>query len=341
VDGSSGHSRLDDLKALGARVSQAAGAPSDAVVYRELLEGFALAMEELRLASERLDGLQAALLQPQQQFRAAFGQAPVGIAQSGPETGVLLQVNRQFCEIAGRAEQELVGRSFSEIPRPADRQRNRDGMRVLKREQVREFADQMRFAHLDGADVWVNLLVSLVREAGACVRQTDAHQTLAAAIESVVHDDVHPDPVTARLLLQGYREAAEQVLEPTARLTPRESELLHLLAAGYGSREIGKKLFLARSTTDAFASRLMQRFHLSHRSDLVRIALRTGLRSSRPAHAAAAGPTCTLVGEPVSKPSPQPDPVVPTSRGLPVGYSPIDSFSLTALHGESRPERRS
>jgi DNA-binding NarL/FixJ family response regulator len=53
--------------------------------------------------------------------------------------------------------------------------------------------------------------------------------------------------------------------------------LIRLLAEGYSSKEIGDKLHLARSTVDSYRSELMQRLALDHRSELVKLALRTGM----------------------------------------------------------------
>lgn len=50
-----------------------------------------------------------------------------------------------------------------------------------------------------------------------------------------------------------------------------------LAAEGRHSREIGKKLFISPKTVDTYRSRIMDKLGLSHRSELVRFALRVGL----------------------------------------------------------------
>ena len=56
--------------------------------------------------------------------------------------------------------------------------------------------------------------------------------------------------------------------------------MLGLTAEGYSSGEIGKKLYLSPKTVDTYRARLMQKLGLSHRSELVRLALDTGLLKS-------------------------------------------------------------
>jgi two-component system response regulator NreC len=53
--------------------------------------------------------------------------------------------------------------------------------------------------------------------------------------------------------------------------------VLALTAEGYSSREIGKKLFISGKTVDTYRSRIMQKLGLTHRSELVRFALKVGL----------------------------------------------------------------
>jgi PAS domain S-box-containing protein len=109
------------------------------------------------------------------------------------------------------------------------------------------------------------------------VPKTRAHDTLVRAIETVARGEVYLHPSAAKLLLRGYRNAEQRANEPLERLSAQELALIRLVAEGYNSKEIGKKLFLARSTVDTYRSQLMQKLGLSHRSELVKFALRAGM----------------------------------------------------------------
>lgn len=119
-----------------------------------------------------------------------------------------------------------------------------------------------------------------VLEAGGSgyVRKTSADEDLVNAIHTVARDEVFLYPSAAKLLLQGYRRAEESgEADPLEELSPREREVLGLTAEGFSSAEVGKKLFLSPKTIDTYRARLMQKLGLTHRSELVQFALKTGL----------------------------------------------------------------
>lgn len=119
-----------------------------------------------------------------------------------------------------------------------------------------------------------------VLEAGASgyVRKTSAEEDLVHAIRMVSRDEVFLYPHATKLLLKGYKTAEEKgEASPLNELSEREREVLTLAAQGYGSAEIGKKLFLSPKTVDTYRSRLMQKLGFTHRAELVRFALDTGV----------------------------------------------------------------
>ena len=119
-----------------------------------------------------------------------------------------------------------------------------------------------------------------VLEAGGSgfVRKTHADSDLLNAIRTVARGEVFLYPSAARLLLKQYQHAKEsRETGPLEKLSDREREVLALTAEGYSSAEIGKKLYLSPKTVDTYRSRLMQKLELTHRAQLVRLALETGL----------------------------------------------------------------
>ena len=119
-----------------------------------------------------------------------------------------------------------------------------------------------------------------VLEAGAAgfVRKTSADADLVKALRAVARDEVFLYPSATRLLLRSYRAAEEKgEASPIEKLSEREREVLALTAEGYSSAEVGKKLFLSPKTVDTYRARLMQKLGLSHRAELVRLALDTGV----------------------------------------------------------------
>jgi two-component system response regulator NreC len=118
-----------------------------------------------------------------------------------------------------------------------------------------------------------------VVEAGASgyLTKTSADTDLLEAIRIVARGQVFLPPKATTLLLKQYKAAESSEEVSLKDLSTREQEVLALTAEGYSSREIGKKLFISPKTVDTYRSRIMDKLGLSHRSDLVRFALRVGL----------------------------------------------------------------
>lgn len=119
-----------------------------------------------------------------------------------------------------------------------------------------------------------------VVDAGASgyLTKTSADSELVEAIRVAARGEVYLPSQATRLLLEKYRNSEEaQEHRELNELSPREREVLALTAEGFSSREIGEKLDISPKTVDTYRSRLTDKLDLSHRSELVRFALRVGL----------------------------------------------------------------
>jgi DNA-binding NarL/FixJ family response regulator len=77
-------------------------------------------------------------------------------------------------------------------------------------------------------------------------------------------------PVVARVLEQGHDRAADP-------LTPRESEILKLVAEGHNTKEIAEALVISEKTVEKHRRNLLEKLQVRDRVDLTRYAIRTGL----------------------------------------------------------------
>ena len=110
------------------------------------------------------------------------------------------------------------------------------------------------------------------------VTKTSADRDLVEAVRAVGRGEVFLYPHATKLLLQRYQNDPNGAGgDPIALLTQREREVLSLTAGGYSSREIGERMFISPKTVDSYRSRIMRKLGLTHRPELVRFALRTGL----------------------------------------------------------------
>ena len=83
-------------------------------------------------------------------------------------------------------------------------------------------------------------------------------------------------PSLAGLVLSEFRRiATEDPSEPD--LTPRENEVLRLVAKGYAYREIGEKLFISTKTVQNHVQNILTKLQLKKRYELMRYAIQKGL----------------------------------------------------------------
>src|ERR671916_1572323 len=104
------------------------------------------------------------LRESEERFRATFEHAAVGAAQVGID-GRWLRVNRRLCEIVGYTHEEMLGMTFADITHPEDLEADLEQTRAMLRGESQTYTMEKRYVRKDGHTVWVNLTVSLVREA--------------------------------------------------------------------------------------------------------------------------------------------------------------------------------
>jgi two-component system response regulator NreC len=101
---------------------------------------------------------------------------------------------------------------------------------------------------------------------------------LIGAIRAVARGEVFLYPTMARQLLQDY---LNRLKEPESSgqpaLTPREKEILRLMAEGYSNKEIAEKLVVSPSTIHSHRTNLMRKLNLSSRYELIQYARQRGL----------------------------------------------------------------
>lgn len=120
-----------------------------------------------------------------------------------------------------------------------------------------------------------------VLEAGGSgyVRKSSLHTDLIDAVRLVSRGEVFLEPAATRMLLKGYLDRAYdgRELDPGKLLSEREREVLKHTAEGFTAQEIADQLYLSPKTVETYRHRIMQKLGFSHRSELVRYALRAGL----------------------------------------------------------------
>jgi PAS domain S-box-containing protein len=102
---------------------------------------------------------EAQLQVSENRYRAVHDSSPVGICWVETQTGRFLRVNPTYCEIAGRTEQDLLGRNFQSITHPDDLVENCEKLRQLADGKVRHYEMEKRYVRRDGSVRWVDAAV--------------------------------------------------------------------------------------------------------------------------------------------------------------------------------------
>jgi two-component system, NarL family, response regulator NreC len=107
-----------------------------------------------------------------------------------------------------------------------------------------------------------------------------APDDLVAAIRAVYQGNVFLHATLAKFLMHDVlpRHESRRVSE-VEELTPREREVLTLIAEGLTSREIAEKLVVSPKTVDRHRENIMGKLNLHNRVELVRYAMERGLIS--------------------------------------------------------------
>jgi DNA-binding NarL/FixJ family response regulator len=145
------------------------------------------------------------------------------------------------------------------------------GAEVLRR--VRPEAPGMVFLALSVSDAAEDVIAVIRAGARGYVTKTISGRDLATAVRRVHAGDPVFSPRLAGFVLDAFaqRPGAAPVGDPEVDLlTPRERDVLRLLARGYAYKEIAAELFISIKTVETHASNVLRKLQLSSRHQLTR-----------------------------------------------------------------------
>jgi len=207
---------------------------------------------------ERISG-EEALRTSEKRFKALFEQTVVGVALADATTGRFEQVNKRFCEIAGRSCGELEQLTFSSITHPQDEHSSAEMTQQFRAGVLREFTQEKRYLREDGSEVWAIVTVSAMWAPGEApnyfivvvqdiserkrleeqVRQTQKMEAIGTLAGGIAHDF---NNILAGI--GGYTELARMTLKGNPAV--REYLDTVLLTAGRASHLVRQILTFSR-----------------------------------------------------------------------------------------------
>ena len=107
-----------------------------------------------------------------------------------------------------------------------------------------------------------------------------APDELKVALRALSRGDSYLSPAISRLVVDGFLRSDQAIPDPLASLTPRQREVLQLVAEGHANKEIASRLDLSVKTVEAHRTQIMERLGIHDVPGLVRLAIRAGLITS-------------------------------------------------------------
>ena len=149
-----------------------------------------------------------------------------------------------------------------------------DGIEATRR--IRKQSPKVKVIVLTQYDNKEYVLSAIKAGAAGYVPKRALGSELVSAVRAVNRGESFLYPSAAAALIDDYRRQAKTA-DPYDQLTPREREILKLIAEGHSSREIADTLFISLKTVYGHRTKIMQKLGLRNRTDLFKFAVRKGL----------------------------------------------------------------
>lgn len=122
-------------------------------------------------------------------------------------------------------------------------------------------------------------LIREVLAAGAkgYVLKSDADTAIIQAVQAVNNGGAHLTGNVTNAVIDGFLDPPNGPLKERSRLTPREREVVQLVAEGLSNKEVARRLELSPKTVEAHRTNIMHKLQLDSVADLVRFAIRNNI----------------------------------------------------------------
>lgn len=104
-----------------------------------------------------------------------------------------------------------------------------------------------------------------------------ALEELELAIRAVAHGETYLSPPISKSVISDYIRRTNAELPSGDKLSPRQTEILRLIAEGKTTKQIALDLNISVKTVESHRAQLMERLNIHDVAGLVRYAIKTGL----------------------------------------------------------------
>jgi DNA-binding NarL/FixJ family response regulator len=193
--------------------------------------------------------------------------------------GLKLLLDRQ-------ADMEVVGEAADGAEAVAQALRHRPDLAILDvamprltglqaTREIKAIAPDIAVLILSMHDDERYLFEALKAGASGYVLKHEADHDLVAAVRAVTRGESFLTNAAQRALVRTWME--DESAGPREPLSPREQEVLKLIAEAHTNREISEILHLAEKTVESHRANILRKLGMRDRVELVRYAIRRGL----------------------------------------------------------------
>ena len=228
----------------------------------------------LMAAADALSGMiehqrgEEAVRQSEEHFRAMFEVASIGMASADPQTGRFVRVNLKMCAITGYSAAELLHLRVSEITHPDDRQKDWEVFQRVVRGEIPDYHLEKRYVRKDGAVAWVNVNMTVIRDAAGQPERTmatiediterrraeESHTRLTTAIEQSAETTMITDPNSTILYVNpAFEKTSGYTREEAIGHNPR------FLKSGKHDAEFYRQIWAVLGRGDVWSGRLINK----------------------------------------------------------------------------------
>jgi len=188
-------------------------------------------------------------------------------------TGVRVELG-ETVDVVGEASEvdaavELIGERVPDVVLVDVHMPDGGGESVIRR----VFAEHpgVRFLALSVSDAPDDVLALIRAGARGYVTKAISGAELIEAIQRVADDDAVFSRRLAGFVLDAFAQIPVDAIDPELdQLTPREREVLRLIARGYAYKEIARQLSISTKTVETHVSSVLRKLQLSNRYELTR-----------------------------------------------------------------------
>jgi DNA-binding NarL/FixJ family response regulator len=121
-----------------------------------------------------------------------------------------------------------------------------------------------------------DVLQALRSGASGYLLKNSAPAEIAIAIDAIKNGGVYLSPQVSKSVVDGYLDRVKISSQSSGTLSPRQREVLSLIAQGLSTKEIARQLGISGKTVETHRTQLMARLDIHEVAGLVRYAIKAG-----------------------------------------------------------------